>query len=120
MKLQKGYFRLAKNVSKYSDCRVKIGAVISKKTPLSVGFNILTPHPKFIDFTTHAEMKAILNLGMFRDINGCDIYVYRETDDGIPALARPCDSCYNILRMYGIKKIYYTIRVPPYWKCERI
>ena len=124
MVLDKGFFRLAYNTSLHSDCRVKVGAVVSRKVPISVGFNVIKTHPRYSNPNTmssisvHAEMQAIL--GTWLDIHGCDIYVYRELDDGMPALARPCNMCYNVLKNRGIKKIYYTIDTSPYWKMERL
>lgn len=122
--LNKGFFGLARNISRLSMCRVKVGAVISKKSAISSGFNIERTHPLFCNpalgdnISIHAEMIALINAGY--DINGCDIWIYREYFDNTPALARPCDVCYNQLRMHGIKKIYYTVPEYPYWKCEKI
>jgi len=122
--INKGFFRLARNTSLYSNCRVRVGAVISKKSPISVGFNVIRTHPLYSNPDTmatisiHAEMRALLSAWF--DASGCDIYVYRELDNGSPALARPCNICYNVLKDRGIKKIYYTTDSPPYWRMERI
>ena len=122
--LNRGYFRLARNISRFSDCAFCLGAVISKKTPISVGFNIIRTHPKYSNPSTmntvsiHAEMMALYGSG--EDVKGYDIYIYRETTDGTPALAFPCESCYNTLKKCGIKKVYYTIGEYPYWKCEKL
>jgi len=120
--LGKGFFRLARNTSLYSSHRVKVGAVISKKKPISVGFNIRRTHPVYSNPNDtnkefiHAEMSALIHCR--GDLHGADIYVYRETDDGKPALARPCKMCYNMLKDAGIRKMYYTTPVPPFWNCE--
>lgn len=122
--INKGFFRLARNTAPYSDCRIKVGAVISRKSPISVGFNVIRTHPRYSNpdetntISIHAEMVALIRAGF--DVGGCDIYVYRELDDGSPALARPCNLCYNELKKYGIKKIYYTIGEFPYWRCEKL
>lgn len=122
--LRKGYFRLAKNTLPYSNCRVRVSAVISKKSPISVGVNVEKTHPRYSNpnltptVSIHAEMSALICADY--NVNGGEIYVYRELDDGSPALAFPCKRCYNVLKDFGIKKIFYTIGEPPFWKCERI
>lgn len=120
--LRVGYFKLAKNVSKYSNHRAKVGCVVSKKKPISVASNKVKTHPKCISETsksTHAEIRAILNSGI-EDLSGAYIYIYRETKDGKPALARPCNICYSFIAECGIKRIYYTVSTYPYWKMEKI
>jgi deoxycytidylate deaminase len=122
--INKGYFRLARNTSRYSECGVRVGAVIAKKSPISVGFNVNRTHPRYnnpdmsLGVSIHAEMAALISAGM--KVDGCDIYVYRELDSGIPGLAKPCGMCYNELKKHGIKKIYYSIGEFPYWKCVKV
>jgi len=119
MEIGFGYFLLAKNVSKHSTMSPKVGAVVSRKKPISVGFNKLKP--TFKRFSTHAEVDAILSAGgRFYNLNNCEIYVYRETKDGKPALARPCENCLELIKEKGIKKMYYTIDSFPYWRSERL
>lgn len=119
-----GFFRLARNVSKYSNYPIKVGAVVVKKKPIGVGYNIKKTHPRFsnpensIHSCIHAEMKAIMNCDL--EVDGADMYIYRELKDGSPALARPCDLCYNVLKGYGIKTIYYSTNEFPYWRKERL
>ena len=67
----------------------------------------------------HAEVRAIMNC-QTDDLNGAVAYVYRETADGMPALARPCPWCWLELEKAGIKKIFYTISEYPYYAWERI
>jgi deoxycytidylate deaminase len=121
--LSKGYFRLARNTLPFSNCRVRVASVISRKSPIAVGFNIEKTHPRYSNpdesctVSIHAEMVALIRAGF--DVDGCDIYVYREAN-GMPALARPCNMCYNELKKFGIKKIYYSIGEAPFWKCEKL
>lgn len=119
---KKGYFFLARNVSKYSNMDKKLGAVIVRKKPISIGFNVDKSHPVMNgwSWTTHAECRAIYNAGWFGKTDGCSIYVYREHADGTPALARPCEKCIGLLTFMGIKKMYYTVNEYPYWKCEKL
>ena len=119
---KKGFFLLAKNVSKYSTMDKKLGAVIVRKKPISIGFNVDKSHPVLngLSWTTHAECKAFYNAGWFGNTIGCSIYVYREHADGTPAMARPCSNCIGLLTSAGIKKMYYTTNEHPYWKCENL
>jgi len=82
-----GYFKLARNVSKYSDHKTKVGCVICKKRPIAVGANHIKTHPRCNDGfskSTHAEVKAIINSGQ-EDLSGATVYVYREHKNGSPA-----------------------------------
>jgi deoxycytidylate deaminase len=77
-------FTLAKNVSKHSDYRIKMGSVIVKHgKPISVGFNKIKSHPKYSGVwgkTIHAEAQAVISAGT--DLVGASIFVYRERGDG--------------------------------------
>jgi deoxycytidylate deaminase len=120
-----GYFRLAKNVSKYSDHNVKVGCVLSYKRPISVACNKSKTHPKYANPYTsfvgslHAEVRAIINSGV-DNLEGYTIYVYREHSDGTPGMSRPCKYCMKLLKDVGIKFIYYTTDEFPFWKKEVI
>jgi len=120
-----GYFELARNVSKYSNHKYQIGCVLINHKPLSVGFNKTKTHTKYANPETsirkavHAEVIAILNSGKESIRNGT-AYIYRETKDGNPALARPCKDCMERLENFGIKRIFYTTEEYPYYREERI
>lgn len=120
-----GYLRLAKNVSKHSNHKYKIGCVICSPKPISVGFNKTKTHPRYanpdrsIRRALHAEVSAVISAGK-ESIQGGTAYIYRELQDGTPATARPCKHCMGILREFGVTKICYTIGVYPYYKTERI
>lgn len=120
--LDKGFFRLARNASLNSNHRYKVGCVIVVHgRPVSVGWNVIKTHPTYTNEehpSIHAEVKAIINARC--DVTGGVAYVYRETRDGLPAIARPCDMCYNVLVEAGIKNVYYTVVCFPYWAKERI
>jgi deoxycytidylate deaminase len=118
-----GLFRLAKIASQHSpfDKRFQMGAVISRgKRPISIGFNKLKTHAKWPKaFSLHAELSALL-AKRFEDIRGTSVWIYRETADNKPALARPCKICMAALIEAGITEIYYSIPEKPYWKVEKI
>lgn len=112
--MKKGYFQLARNVSRYSGMHPRLGAVIAKKKPVAVGFNVQKTHTDFDTYSIHAEQKAVLNAGNI-DLRGASIYVYRETKGGHPALSFPCEHCYELLKSRGIRKVYFTTSSYPYW-----
>jgi deoxycytidylate deaminase len=120
-----GFFRLARNTSKFSDHRVKIGAVVSNKKPISAASNRVKTHPRYanpdnsVRGSVHAEVRAIINSER-DDLRGAEIYVYREHLDGTPALARPCSNCMELLAEVGIRNIYYTCEEYPFYKREKL
>lgn len=102
-------FRLAKLISKQSEYKIQLGAVIYKSSkPISFGFNYLKTHPIFAkEFgSIHAEISAILKAQT--DLTGASIYVYREFKDGSLANAKPCSDCMKAIITSGITRIYYT------------
>lgn len=123
--LRTGFFRLAKNVSKLSDHRVKVGAVIVNKKPLIACSNKKKTHPQWADpsktirASIHAECRAIINC-RHENLEGATVYVYREDAKGNPKLARPCNFCWSVMKKAGIKKVYYTIEESPFYRIERI
>lgn len=119
--LSVGYFHLARNVAKLSNFAVKVGCVLAKKKPLIACSNKLITHPDLFPgaITIHAEARALNNCRT-DDLVGGIAYVYRETADGQPAMARPCNWCMMKLKERGIKKVFYSISEYPYYNWERI
>jgi deoxycytidylate deaminase len=105
------FFKLAKVLSEKSSYCHKLGAVVVKKNKvIGTGYNKPNKtHPKSNNSfkTVHAELDAILKVNA-EELNGATIYVYRETKDGLPANAKCCKYCRELLKMVGIKKICYT------------
>ena len=113
-------FRLAKNVSKHSEHKYKLGAVIvTNGHPLSVGFNKAKSHPSAPRFGLHAEVVAIRNSGR-KDLRGSSIFVYRKRGDGKVGMARPCEHCMKELISFGIKWVFYSTTEWPYWNVEKV
>ena len=109
-------FRLAKNVSKYSDHRFKIGAVLMKHGKvISVGYNQTKSHPEAWHTGLHAEIKAIKTSGKI-EMSNSTMVVYREHKNGTPATAKPCKHCAKAMKDFGIKTIWYTTSEFPFWK----
>lgn len=109
MKLK--FFDLARKLSYKSDYHShRLGAVIVKGGDvIGVGFNKKKTHPmsKTRFNNIHAELSAVLNSGL-ENLHGCSIYVYRETRQGQPAMARPCVDCMRMLQQLSIDKVFYT------------
>lgn len=102
----------AKAAFKSSFKQHRVGAVIVKGgNILSTGFNSRQPSKLLGTYTRHAEASAILALLKDRrlsDLAGSDIYVTRYTAGGVCSMARPCPSCYKLIRSVGISHIFYT------------
>lgn len=105
------FFELAKKLSQKSDYRHKLGAVVTKKNRvLGIGWNKpfkTNPNSNNLFRTTHAELDAILSSNR-DDLKGSTIYVYRQFSNGNPAPAKPCIYCQELIRLAGIKKVYYS------------
>jgi len=105
------FFDVARKLSYKSNYKPhKLGAIIVKGNKIiGMGFNKNRTHRRSNNKwkTLHAELDAILNAGR-EDLNGCDIYVYRETKTSQMALAKPCSFCFQLIKDVGIKNIYYS------------
>lgn len=114
------YFRLARNVSKFSDHRYKLGAVVTKGSRvISVGHNQTKTNPNAPFNGLHAEIKAIKTAGRI-DFRGASIYVYRDKSNGCIGNSRPCKYCMSIIKKLGFKYIYYSVDEFPFWAVERV
>lgn len=108
--MKQKHFQLAKKLSAFSDHpQHKLGAVITRgNRVISLGFNKNTTHTRSPHRWNrlHAEIAAIIRSK--ESLDGAEIYVYRETKMGNLGLARPCESCFGMIREVGIKKIYFS------------
>ena len=137
MNIERG-FKLAKNASKFSDCKTKIGAVlIYKNKVISVGYNTTKSNPiqKMYNIYrntnerkydvekrnngVHAEIMTLQHAtrSFKGDLNKCSIFVYSEKKDGSTRLTKPCMGCSKMLEELGVKNIYYT--TDNGWQYER-
>lgn len=106
-------FDIARRISKKSTSRYKLGCVITRRSkPLGLGYNFMqkthskSNHPyKFL----HCEIHALIGLD-FKETNKASAYVYREDRNGSMAMAKPCPTCEEALRLAGIRKIFYTTK----------
>lgn len=59
--------------------------------------------------TIHAEMDAIFSISL-ENLRGATVYVARVLQStGELSLARPCESCYEMLENSGVKKIVFSM-----------
>lgn len=93
----------------------KLGAVIFTKRGriLSVGHNwLFKTHPLIRRYdehkTLHAECHAILSYPHKDKLKGAEIFVYRKAKGGM-ANAKPCPCCMSIIKLFGIKRVWYSI-----------
>ena len=97
--------------------RARMGAVITKgRRILSVGHNEMRGYRKcpskrrWVN-SLHAEQAAILKLlnkGKIYELSGATIHVTRIKRDGNVGMARPCETCEELIRAVGIKRVIYT------------
>jgi len=124
------YMRLAKKISKegisYSQSK-RVGAcvVFGDKSTSCAANNVRKSHPVVSNINPnvflHAEIAACLRrrwINKGRILSG-KIYIYREYDSGLPALAKPCDMCTKFLKHIGIREFIYSIPEYPYYKVEK-
>lgn len=111
-------FTLAKRASTLAVHEAfKVGAVIVQGNRIiSLGWNDQhKTHPGIKRYggnalqTLHAEAMAILRARHKANLKGAKMYVYRAIKDGTLANARPCATCQNIMKAFGINRMYYTI-----------
>lgn len=93
----------------------KHGAVIVHRGKIiASGYNSLQEH-KTYSYSIHAEiatLKDFLKRNKNIDIlPECYIYVVRigkESMDFPTKMSKPCSNCYNSVKKYGLKKIYWS------------
>lgn len=117
------YFKYARQESYKSEFRCQVGACLVIGKSIIKGHNKRKTHPKFanpsihIKTSIHAELQCLLKATKFSMANAL-LYVYRETADGKPAMAKPCSHCMSFLRNSGIKEVYYSVGYYPYYQKE--
>lgn len=105
------FFKKARQASLKSQSDPKLGAVVVKKNEeISFGFNDMKKtHPRATSpfKTLHAEIDALIGKS-WDELEGSDVYVYREFKSGQLAMSKPCPSCELALRRAGIRRVFYT------------
>jgi tRNA(Arg) A34 adenosine deaminase TadA len=105
--------------SAYDD--IKVGASLINKSKIILAWNEKKTSPAIqrLKYPLYSNFHAEANLfgRMIAPVAGI-VFVYRQKPSGMLAIARPCKYCMNVLRLYGIKKVCYTIIDG--WQWERI
>lgn len=88
---------------------ISVGVNMNKTHPMQKKYNKYRNIDKPMHHNLHAEIAAIMEaVHKLDDLKNVKVYVYRETKDGTPAMARPCAACMPCLNDHGIVDIYYT------------
>ena len=100
-------FKLAAKMAVKSDCQIRHGAVVVRGgSILGLGFNRKINGATSEPYTIHAEVDALNNVDGL--VDGATMYVVRIYADDTYALSLPCESCYNTMNLYGIKKVVFS------------
>lgn len=108
-------FKFPKKVSVFGDHRCKIGAaLIYKGRAIGMGWNHKKKsHPiasRYSEFPfIHAELHCILNCRKKEILKDCTLVTFRQLKKGGLGPSRPCEICLQILNLYNIKHIFYTV-----------
>ena len=92
--------------------RFRLGSVIVyKKRILIAKHNCIKTHPKLLPYFKfpylHSEANAILSLGV-DNCEDCIMYVVRILRNSEIGMAKPCPSCFELIKHVNIKKVFYT------------
>lgn len=109
-------FKFAKKVSFLGDHRCRIGcALLYKGRTIGLGWNqkfkthSMIAHLSEFPFL-HAESHCILKCRNKDILSKCTLVTYRQfRKSGQLAPSRPCEVCLQILNLYNIKHIFYTV-----------
>ena len=105
-------FTAARNASLTSSIRgARMGAAImASGRVIAVGANYSRTHPWSVkpnyNLNLHAEQCALIRRKHY-DLKGDSIFVYRETQEGLPSISKPCSICLNLIKLSGIKKVRF-------------
>lgn len=115
MKLYAGILKRGIQEAEKSNFRFRVGAVIFKGPRIITASHNqdrqyawkLQPFRENSRFL-HAEQAAVLKSAN-KDIKGFSIFVIRiNRNTGRIGLSFPCEDCFDMITMYGLKYIFYT------------
>lgn len=96
------------------------GRIIATGNNHYAGQIILTGEEEKLNKTVHSEIHALTKVGV-RKLQGATILNYARTNVAA-ILARPCPNCWETLKKFGFRKVFYTVRsdvTRPTWVEER-
>lgn len=108
----RAFLAMAQTEAQKSTYRYRVGAVIvSGGRVRGLGYskrrnnpaNMSDDHIK--DCSVHAEIDALREAG---ELRRATCYVARLDALGLPAMARPCDACWDALLAAGVTRVYWT------------
>lgn len=92
----------------------RFGTILAKKRKvISMGVNrpyethTRSKHYRFSSI--HAELDCLIGVPE-KDIQGATMYVFRLSRGGKPGISKPCQHCEKLLRLAGIRDVYYLDR----------
>lgn len=109
------YLRLAQKLSLKSDVSpYRMASVVVRGGKIiSMGINKSNPgilkHPAYALKGTHSELDAILSIDP-KLLKNSTIYISGLSRGNNTILSKPCDSCQQIIKEYGIKAAIYHTR----------
>jgi deoxycytidylate deaminase len=114
----------ASNISRYSQYKFKLGAVLFKGSKiLSTGFNTNKTHPKVMKYfkhgRVHAEFDCLLHADP-NDIVGASIYVLRMNKQGETVIAKPCPMCAKMMKEFGVEEAFWSTSESPFYDSASI
>jgi cytidine deaminase len=116
--------RHAREMALLSTYKYRLGAVLFKGSKvISTGFNSNKTHPGIVKYFTHARVHAEFDCILHADpeaIKGSSMFVLRTTRAGQTTIARPCPLCVQIMREYGIEKVYWTTDDEPFFEASLV
>ena len=84
----------------------------NKTSPLQSRYNIYRYNRPELPSKNHAETALLSSIrwkfGDSLDWSRVDIYIYRELKNGTLANSRPCNSCFHMLKDFGVRRVFYT------------
>lgn len=114
------YFELAHKMAKRNKDRFRVGAVLTcGNSVMGMGCNDMgKSHPTMTKHSygtrkplvkIHAELAACRGFSVEDIDNRFALYIFRVRKNGSQGLAKPCDTCLNIIQTLGIKRIYFSL-----------
>ena len=116
-------FAVAKEQANRSSCNYRLGAcVVKRRKVLGKACNAYKTHPEtnkdpaFLK-GLHAELGACLNTSR-NQLEGSDLFVVRILKNNSLALSRPCVICQEVLKRFGVSRVFYTMTNSEYGVLE--
>ena len=92
-----------------------VAFLVRKGVILSLGWNTRKTHPKVLKHPyhegalgTHAELKCIVNYGLYENFTSTELLVLRYDRNEVLNISRPCEGCQSVIKMSNIKHVYYS------------